>query len=48
MPIGAKGDEAMRVELYKIINGELRLVDYGVLAKMEEYAAQGYVAIKEK
>jgi len=35
----------MRVELYKIVNGELRLVDYGVKAQMENYAVQGYLVI---
>jgi len=35
----------MKVELYKIINGELRLVDYGVESQMENYAAQGYIVI---
>jgi hypothetical protein len=37
----------MRVKLYKIISGKLRLVDYGVSSKMEDYARQGYVAIIE-
>ena len=36
------------VKLYKIVNGELRLVDYGVLSQMEAYAAQGYIVIVEK
>ena len=38
----------MSVKLYKIVNGELRLVDYGVPSQMETYAAQGYVVIMEK
>lgn len=38
----------MRVKLYKIANGELRLVDYGVVSQMAIYAAQGYIVIVEK
>jgi hypothetical protein len=34
------------IKLYKIINGKLVLVDYGVVSKMEEYAKQGYIVIK--
>lgn len=34
------------IKLYKIINGKLALVDYGVVSKMEEYAKQGYIVIK--
>lgn len=36
----------MRVELYKIIKGQLVLVDYGVISKMESYAKQGYITVK--
>ena len=36
----------MRVELYKIIDGWIRLVDYGVLSQMENYAKQGYIVVK--
>ena len=38
----------MRVKLYKIVDGKLRLVDYGVPSQMEVYAAQGYIVIMEK
>lgn len=38
----------MRVKLYKIVDGELRLVDYGIPSQMEMYAAQGYVVIVGK
>lgn len=33
------------VKLYKIIDGELRLVDYGTRAKADSYAQQGYIVI---
>jgi len=33
------------VRLYKIIGGELRLVDYGVVSKAEIYALQGYIVV---
>lgn len=36
----------MKVELYKIINGNLVLVDYGVLSKMDSYAKQGYIVVR--
>ncbi len=31
------------VELYKYINGNWRLVDYGTNNKTDEYIAQGYL-----
>lgn len=43
-----KGVCSMRVELYKIIDGKLRLVDYGVISKMESYSQQGYIVIIER
>lgn len=33
------------VKLYKIINGELRLVDYGVKSQADNYSKQGYIVI---
>lgn len=33
------------VELYRIINGELVLVDYGVLSKIESYVKQEYIVV---
>ena len=38
------GDKKM-IKLYKLVNGEWKLVDYGVPAKAEEYAAQGYIVM---
>ena len=32
-----------RIELYKIINGDLVLVDYGVESQIDSYTAQGYI-----
>ena len=32
-----------RIELYKIINDELVLVDYGVESQIDSYTAQGYI-----
>lgn len=37
----------MRVELYKIVKGQLVLVDCGVPAQMESYAKQGYIVVKQ-
>lgn len=36
----------MKIELYKIINGNLELVDYGVISKMDSYAKQGYIVVR--
>lgn len=36
----------MRVELYKIIDNKLVLVDYGVISQMASYAAQGYIVVR--
>jgi len=33
------------VRLYKIIDGELRLVDYGVISQAESYVLQGYIVV---
>lgn len=46
-PIGLTGGsgEIMRVELYRIVNDDLVLVDYGVLAKVVDYAKQGYIIV---
>ena len=32
-----------RIELYKIINNELVLVDYGVESQIDSYTTQGYI-----
>lgn len=42
-----KQGEKMRVELYKIIKGQLVLVDYGVVSQMESYAKQDYIVVKQ-
>lgn len=31
------------VQLYKFVNGDWRLVDYGVISKIDIYLAQGYM-----
>lgn len=36
----------MMVELYKIIDNKLVLVDYGVISQMEIYARLGYVVVR--
>lgn len=33
----------MKIKLYKIINNELVLVDYGIESKVDSYTAQGYI-----
>jgi hypothetical protein len=38
----------MKIKLYKIKNGNLILVDYGILAKLESYGRQGYIVEIEK
>lgn len=35
----------MKINLYKIVDDELRWVDYGVFEKVESYVAQGYIVI---
>ena len=48
-PIGLTGEreEIMRVELYKVIKGQLVLVDYGVPSQMESYAKQGFIVVNQ-
>lgn len=33
------------IKLYKIKNGEIKLVDYGVPEKADIYTAQGYIVV---
>ena len=33
------------IKLYKIINNELKFVDYGIKNKAEEYTKQGYIVV---
>ena len=32
-----------RIELYRIINDELVLVDYGIESQIDSYTTQGYI-----
>lgn len=35
----------MKIKLYKIINEEIRLIDYGVKAHINTYTACGYIVV---
>jgi len=36
-----------RINLYKIVKGELVLVDYGVESQIDSYVEQGYIVMNE-
>ena len=38
------GDEKM-IKLYKLVDGEWKLVDYGVPVMADSYTAQGYIVV---